>query len=444
MNNLTFFYLLYLPVFLISCSKTTNQPQPLGYGWANNSVNTVIFRKNSLVTFKDTQYIAFYDSVGYVVLGKRNINAQNWQLNTTPYKGKVNDAHCSISIMADGDGYIHLSWGHHNDSLNYCKSIAPGSLLMTKNISMVDKNEEDVTYPEFFKLPDGNLIFMYRFGISGRGNLVMNKYLTKEKKWVRLHDILIDGENQRNAYWQSCIDAKGTIHISWVWRETWDVSTNHDMCYAKSTDGGITWQKSTGEKYKLPINASTAEYIAQIPQNSELINQTSMCADNNGNPYIATYFTPQGSTIPQYHIIFYTEKGWQAKQVTNRKTSFSLSGGGTKKIPVSRPQIVVSNKGGIKIYLIYRDQERGNKVTVCTNNYLINNTWNIYDITPFAVDSWEPSYDTELWKEQQRLDLFVQRTEQGDGESLVQMAAQPVFVYEFNENSKPTSTLTMP
>ncbi len=40
-------------------------------GWANNSVNTVVFRKNSLVTYDGHQYVAFYNAERYVVLGKR-------------------------------------------------------------------------------------------------------------------------------------------------------------------------------------------------------------------------------------------------------------------------------------------------------------------------------------------------------------------------------------
>ena len=50
------------------------------------------------------------------------------------------------------------------------------------------------------------------------GNLVMNHYSVKEKKWNRVQDVLIDGEDQRNAYWQLYVDEQGTIHLSWVWR----------------------------------------------------------------------------------------------------------------------------------------------------------------------------------------------------------------------------------
>jgi Neuraminidase (sialidase) len=63
------------------------------------------------------------------------------------------------------------------------------------------------------------------------------------------------------------------------------------MAYACSKDGGKTWQKTSGEKYQLPINASNAEYACKIPQNSELINQTSMVADQAGNPHCYLFQT---------------------------------------------------------------------------------------------------------------------------------------------------------
>ena len=104
-----------------------------------------------------------------------------------------------------------------------------------------------MTYPEFYCLSGGDLLFAYRSGSSGRGNLVLNRYSLKEKSWSRVQDVLIDGEDQRNAYWQLYVDEQGTIHLSWVWRETWMVETNHDLCYARSSDNGVTWQKSNGE-----------------------------------------------------------------------------------------------------------------------------------------------------------------------------------------------------
>ncbi len=402
-------------------------------GWASNSVNVVVFRKNSLVSFRDTQFISFYDKDAYVMLGKRRHGSKEWILKRTAYKGNATDAHNSISIMVDGDGYLHVAWDHHNNTLRYCKSTAPGSLDMTEKITMTGKLENSVSYPEFYKMPGGDLLFFYRDGGSGRGNLVINRYSIATKQWTQLHSNLIDGEGKRNAYWQACTDSKGIIHISWVWRESPDVASNHDMCYARSNDGGVTWEKSTGEKYTLPVTASNAEYALRIPQNSELINQTSMFADNKGDPYIASYWRDAGSTIPQYHIIYKTKGKWQVENTGFRKTSFSLSGVGTKRIPISRPQLVINRSGKkIKAAVIFRDAERGNKVSVALSKNITKRKWKLYDLSSSSVGAWEPSYDTELWQQKRIVNLFVQNAEQADAEGKTSLPAQMVKVLEWD------------
>jgi len=70
--GLLFFVL--IECFLI---ETSAQQKPVmiavGKGWANNSINTVVFRKNSLVSFHAIQYIAWYNNDGFVMLGKRKL-----------------------------------------------------------------------------------------------------------------------------------------------------------------------------------------------------------------------------------------------------------------------------------------------------------------------------------------------------------------------------------
>jgi len=402
-------------------------------GWASNSVNTVIFRKNSLVTYRDSQYVAFYNQQRYIVLGTRRTGEDKWQLRQTIYQGNVADAHNSISIMVDGDGYLHVAWDHHNSPLHYCKSVRPGSLELTDKISMTGMIEERVSYPEFYKLSNGNLLFFYRNGESGQGNLVINHYNTQTKKWIQLHSDLIDGEGKRNAYWQACVDIKGVIHLSWVWRETPDVASNHDLCYARSGDGGKTWERSNGEKYVLPITAAGAEYACRIPEKSELINQTSMTASENGNPVIATYWRDAYSKIPQYHLVYGDGKNWKIVELNFRKSPFSLSGVGSKRIPISRPQIAV--KGNLAI-MIFRDEERGNKVSLLTMHNWNYKKAELQDLTTSSVGSWEPTYDTELWKKKGVLDLFVQRVEQSDAEGLAHIPPQTIYVLEWRLSPK--------
>lgn len=242
-----------------------------------------------------------------------------------------------------------------------------------------------------------------------------------------MQDVLIDGESKRNAYWQLYVDEHGIIHLSWVWRESWLVETNHDLCYARSSDNGYTWYKSDGTKYELPIRQENAEYACRIPQNSELINQTAMSADANGHPYIATYWRNQDSDVPQYQLVWQDGKEWHNSQVSHRNTPFSLKGGGTKMIPIARPRIVVNDNN---IYYIFRDTERGSKVSVTHTADIQSNVWDVSDLTDFAVEAWEPSHDTELWKKQHKLHLFVQHTRQGDGEKTVDYPPQPIYVLE--------------
>ncbi len=429
-KTIIFFILSALPLWLLAQPYAGNlQRVRVDSGWAKNSVNAVIFRKNSLTSVNGVQFIAFYNNEGKVVLGKRKLTDTAWQLTTTRFRGNAKDAHNSISIMADGAGYLHLAWDHHGNKLHYTRSQTPYSLDMADEMPMTGQFERNVTYPEFFRLPDGNLIFMYRDGGSGLGNLVLNYFHTTNREWSLIHSNLISGESKRNAYWQAVTDSKGHIHLSWVWRESPDVATNHDMAYARSTDGGKTWQKSTGETYSLPITASTAEYIARIPQKSELINQTSMAVDQEDNPYIATYWRNATDSVPQYRVIALKQGSWQVMHTGFRKKGFSLSGSGSKYIPVSRPQILVKGSGSkTRVLILFRDGERGEKASYALWK---GRKWQTGDLHPLSLGAWEPSYDTNLWQSQGVLHLFAQPVVQVDGEGLSSQAPTMVEVWQW-------------
>lgn len=400
----------------------------VGPGYSSTSVNTAVFRRSSIVSGDSLQYIAYYNPSGFLTLGCRKRAGDDWTLRATPYRGRVEDAHNVASIGLDGNGILHVAFDHHGDTLRYARTLHPGSLELGPLETMTGApGETDVTYPEFHSLPGGDLLFAFRSGVSGAGNLVLNRYHAGEERWERLHNVVIDGEGQRNAYWQIHVDAKGTVHLSWVWRESWLVETNHDLCYACSHDGGITWEDSGGSPLSIPITAASAEYAWRIPQGSELINQTDMTAGPAGLPVIATYWREKGDSVPQYRIVQLGEDGWKASQVGQRTTPFSLSGGGTKMIPISRPRVVAD---GATTFMIFRDSERGSKVSMARSTDGAD--WSVTDLTDFTVDAWEPSIDEDLWRRERKLHIFVERTAQGDGERAVTMGAQTVYVLEYN------------
>jgi hypothetical protein len=405
----------------------------LGRGWARNSVNAVIFRRDSLTTHQGVQNAAFYGPRGRVMLARRRLGEAAWETARTRHQGRAGDAHNCLSLMVDGQGYLHLAWDAHDSPLRYCRSKEPGSLRLSPAMAMTGRKEERVTYPEFMRLADGDLLFFYRHGASGGGDLMLNRYHCASHTWSRVQEGLIDGQGQRSAYHQAALDQRGGIHLSWVWRESPDVASNHDLCYAQSPDGGRTWLRSDGSAYQLPITAASAEYARRIPQGSGLINQTSMAVDHRGDPCIATYWTPEGGEVPQYFLVHRQGGRWHTRQVSRRSTPFSLNGLGTKSIPISRPLLLLDRgeAAQTRCHMVFRDVERGHRVSLATCEDLGDPQWRFADLTREGVGAWEPTHDSGLWRQKELLHLMVQRVGQRDGEKLERLGPQPVWVLEW-------------
>lgn len=436
-SSITLIGILLCVCALAGCAATgsTNEEEDarlvhIGEGWAQSSVNAAIFRKNSVVSHGDTQYAAYYDAEGRVMLAKRRHRAGDWEVHATQYMGNVRDAHNAISIGVDGTGILHVSWDHHGQPLNFARGTAPGSLELTDPQPMTGLNEDNVTYPQFYHTPGGDLLFMYRDGSSGSGNVMLNRFDVATEEWTVVQHPLIDGEAERNPYPDHlAVDRNGGIHLSWVWRESPDVASNHDLSYAHAPDGGVTWTSSSGETYELPITIDNAEVARRIPQGSELINQSSLAVDSQGRPHIATYWRPEGSDIPQYHLVWLDGSEWQTREISRRTTPFRLSGGGTKRIPISRPLVLIDDEDAV--YVVFRDEELGNGVSVAVSSDTDRRNWSVLSLLEEDLGAWEPSHDPVMWEREGALHLFIQHVGQGDAETLEDIPPQPVSILEW-------------
>jgi hypothetical protein len=126
-------------------------------------------------------------------------------------------------------------------------------------------------------------------------------------------------------------------------------------------------------------------------------------------------------------VIYLKNGKWNDLDLGFRKTPFSLKGAGTKRIPISRPQILAGNG---KLYLIFRDEERNKHASMAVCDDLVKNNWIITDLTSYSLGDWEPSYDTELWKNRKILNLFCQVVEQIDGEGVANTRPQVVRILD--------------
>lgn len=423
------------PFGLAADSEPLRLPEPAGSArllpvspeaWSGTSVNVVAGLQNSLITDRSTQYAAFYAADASLVLARREIGSDTWTTRRTGLTGRVADAHNTAALAVDGDGVLHVAWDHHDTPLNYVRGVAPGSLELGPRQSMTGQHEDSVTYPSFLRLPDGDLLFLYRDGRSGRGNLVLNRYHVRTRTWTQVQPSLIDGEGRRSAYHSAVVDPRGMLHLAWVWRDSPDVATNHDLCYARSVDGGVTWTTAAGAALALPLTAANADYALRLPTGRSLMNPPAVAVDGDGRPCLANYWCPDGSAVPQYHLVRHDGTQWQVSQITRRTTPFVLSGTATKRPPLSRSVLVTRRdwRKPQEIYLAYRDDERGGRIVVAECRDLAGSDWSLRELTGGSVGAWEPSLDPQQWARFGQLHLLVQPVTQRDGDDR-QPAAAP-------------------
>jgi hypothetical protein len=390
-----------------------------GSAWAGSSVNVVANARQTVFMDGRTQLAAFYDAERFMVLARRPVEGRDWEVRRTAYQGNAADAHNSISLVVDGAGILHVAWDHHTSPLNYARGAAPGSIDLGPKLPMTGQLETRVTYPQFHRLPGGDLLFLYRDGASGRGTLVLTRYSVATGRWTVVQTNLIDGEGERSPYWDMTVDQRGALHLAWVWRESPDVATNHDICYARSVDEGRTWSGSGGSRLAVPISARTAEYAARIPQRSNLMNPPAIAADQAGRPYVTSYWSATPGAPPRFHVVHHDGAAWQIVDGPAQPEAFTLSGGGTKAPPISRAVVLVEPAGrATRVHLVYRDPgpSRDGRVVAATLERPGAPAWSVRELTPGPVGGWEPAIDPAAWSVRREVHVLVQRVVQLDGD----------------------------
>jgi hypothetical protein len=81
--------------------------------------------------------------------------------------------------------------------------------------------------------------------------------------------------------------------------------------------------------------------------------------------------------------------------------------------------------------LIFRDAERGSRVSAVTIDDFEQGRWAVRYLTNPSTGAWEPSFDTELWKRNGELNLFLQDVRQVDGEGTVDAAPSAIRVLQW-------------
>lgn len=288
-----------------------------------------------LLTHAPFQFVAFYDAKRQLTVAQRRLDEKTWAFHRLPVTTGW-DSHNYVTMTVDDDGFLHLSGDMHGVPLKYFRTTKPLDVATFERLDrMTGALENRVTYPVFMTGPEGELIFTYRHGSSGDGIQIYNVYDLKSRKWERLLDRpLLDGEGQRNAYFHAPTKGRdGYFHLAWVWRETPDAATNHDLSYARSKDLR-NWENAAGKALELPIRLGSDTIVDPVPVKGGMINgNTTVGFDNKGRVTI-TYHKHDAAGNTQPWTARLTDGKWNFHQITDWPWRWDFGGGGTLKFGI--------------------------------------------------------------------------------------------------------------
>lgn len=302
----------------------------MSYGQA---INGLAFQ-DPITSFAGWQYVIYYDAARQVCLARRKLPtatdvAGAWQtIRFSGYEFKTNDAHNVASVgISPLDGSIHIAYDGHGQPTYLCSSrpgaaTQPENLVWNEELFGPQRNEIEagkplgtVSYPRFFRSPDGDLQFSYRVRGSGDGDLWMVDYNAQSHEWE--HSRQIDTgkgawrekpasppKMSRNSYPNGFqYGGDGKLHTTWTWRESG--VGNHDISYAYSEDKGLTWKNNAGQivarttpgkdAFAMGI-ASPGLVVVPVSLGQGMINNQAQAIDSRGRVHvIVSHTTPESA-----------------------------------------------------------------------------------------------------------------------------------------------------
>lgn len=259
--------------------------------------NASSFTQDPIQTLADgTQFAVWVDTDSKPIIGKRKFPYAEWEtfdlstISGNPFATPVaDDSHNSFSMIVDSDGYIHVAGNHHMDPLKYARSVDPLDITSWVTPGMIgDEPEQTLAYPQFAKLPNGDLIFTFRDeGPVGLGAYHLNHYSVVTKTWTRRAKLL-DGTTvtpTQSPYLNKlAIGQDGSIHLFFLWRQGIDPKSSTQISHMKSDDSGVTWKTAGGVALSLPVLYSNSAPVITASLVGEL-NQSGAAVDSAGNPW---------------------------------------------------------------------------------------------------------------------------------------------------------------
>ena len=359
--------------------------------------NSGAFVQDNLWTEGEIQYAVWVRPSGTAVVGKRRLPDGPWStFDLSRIEGNplalptADDAHNVYAVAVDQAGYIHLAGNMHTNPLRYVRSERPEDITSWVIGRMTGSEESSMTYPVFVRRGDGTLLFLYRDGTSGDGDVYLNAWQASERRWRRVSRLLDGRASGENPYLHHvAVDGRGRIHVMYEWRAAADRVTTSDLSYARSSDGGRTWERSDGTPLKPPITHARSELALDTEASgSGLLNQGGLEADRLGRPHAAVLVDGE------LRHVWHDGRSWSDERVPLPATA------------ITRPSLLTSDAGEVFVLASLRSIS-GSAIV-----WLLEVTPGREDrrqipLRELPVDDWELNFDTRALYEDNHLRLLL-------------------------------------
>lgn len=315
------------------------------------TANIGSFQQDGLFTYGDYQYVAWFQADKRAAISRRPLPGGAWQsFQLKPFLD-IDDSHNVISMaVSPSDGRLHIVLGTHGGPVRYFQS-KPGlatdasvpwaaESIGPEQLGFPGAQEAPTrgSYPMFERTASGDLYFTFREGNTYDGRNQLLKYENDSNGSWKFIGQYTDSTGTYTTDWGTSDSRYAYLHgfaenpvthdltISWSWRErpsAWCSPSglgNHDLGFATSPDGGVTWKNNagsvigtTGTADQIALNDN--DVVVPISINRGLINQESMAFDNEGRAHVITseFNDADLSKIGGCHTSTYPQRAEYAK-----------------------------------------------------------------------------------------------------------------------------------
>ncbi|MDD4870053.1 MAG: BNR-4 repeat-containing protein [Kiritimatiellae bacterium] len=272
------------------CGKTNTYPgQPSVYSgpmatysaWHRPMAVHVVSQAKTYFVFGNTQNapaISYYDHrrkqfVAPVVLGSN----------------PDGDAHRNPTLLVDEQGYLYVFYGAHGHPTHVVKSVEPYRIDQWRK--MVDIDDPKTSYPQPWQLRGGELFVSFRLPPQG---WCFRRSTDGAQSWEPAKVLI---QFAGHAIYAITVAENGSyprkVHITWSrlgGGTPGEIATKHlwarryNVYYAYSDDTGVTWKRSDGTPYKLPIDEEHAEKLYDSGEHGVWLKDIQL--DPQGRPLI--------------------------------------------------------------------------------------------------------------------------------------------------------------